>query len=186
MPLRRVALVVSAGFMALAVSAGCVVPLPPPSPLPTPTSVTGVALPFETLVKSEGTCHGLDTEAKLYFVTDPDGLHQALTEVFGDYGNFPAMLEVLKAALQTDFDTHAVLILLRTCQANSSYEAARIDRVVWQEGDGLYVYAQLGDPSPRTGVTPASGGYFHIVSVPWSGPKAGEVKTELIPYHVLL
>ncbi|MCC6458072.1 MAG: hypothetical protein IT328_24180 [Caldilineaceae bacterium] len=164
--------------------AGCAVLMAPPSPLPTPTTVTGTLLPVETIV--QGTvCKKLETEYQVLFVTSEEAWSDVQSELLESISPTTDTARIAEAVQQTDFQTHGLLLAVRTCHPNSSYTIT-IDRVVEVSNEQLYVYVKLRDPAPDRGTEPAETGYYHFARILWPEENADDPTIEVVSYTLLI
>ncbi|HXF62667.1 MAG TPA: hypothetical protein VNK95_13680 [Caldilineaceae bacterium] len=147
---------------------------PPDSPVPTP--VPGAMLPFEIVASGYHYKHQ-PAEVQLFLITDKADISSALsacTPPTLDCDDFFAAL------LTIDLRTHAALVLVRQVYGGLEYKMD-LEHVVLQE-DRLVVYVRLINPAPLTGGETVSGGHFLVAQLPWDGPSADAIQTQLVTY----
>jgi hypothetical protein len=135
-----------------------------------PTPVPGAVLPFEVITSGIHPMRQRDLVG-LYFVTDPAEADPVLVDA----------PELNSTLLATDFDQYAVIVLMRRPFAETGHDMV-LEQVILHD-DTLIVYVKLIEPGPGafTGPGGTSGGYV-VATIPWDGPSADEIKSELVTY----
>jgi len=147
---------------------------PPDSPVPTP--VPGAMLPFEIVASGYHYKHQ-PAELQLFLITDKADIVPVLDVCPVETMNCD---QFHVALLTMDLPTHAALVLVRQVYGGLEYKMD-LEHVVLQE-NRLVVYVRLINPAPLTGGETVSGGHFLIAQLPWDGPPANEILTELVTY----
>ena len=154
-------------------------PLLPLSPLPTPTTMTATLLPVEGVLRGN-VCRELTTEVQVFLLSSEQEWQDLLAQSLANHRVPDFYLSEISG--QTDFQTHRLLLALRTCHSNS-FHTISIDRVV-SVANRLYVYVELGDPAPGSYLDTMADGGFHLVRIPWPEASPDHPTVEVVPYQI--
>ena len=148
--------------------------VPPDSPVPTPAP--GAMLPFEIVASGYHYKHQ-PAEVQLFLITDKADIVPVLGVCPVETMNCD---QFHVALLTMDLPTHAALVLVRQVYGGLEYKMD-LEHVVLQE-DRLVVYVKLTNPDPTKGGVTMGGGHFLVAQIPWDGPPANQILTELVTY----
>jgi hypothetical protein len=154
---------------------------PQVSPIPTPTTIATKLLTVEGLLRGE-VCNELESEYELFFISSEDEWNDILAQTLKGHTVSDSDLAQLEG--QTDFQTHRLLLALRTCHSNIFY-AITIDRVV-SVANQLYIYVELTDPAPSIYLDTYPAGDFYLVRIPWSQENSDNPTLESVDYRVFV
>jgi hypothetical protein len=138
-------------------------------------------LPLETIARGE-ICVDRETEYQLFFVGSESEWNDLWAKVQAD-DPLPAdeNASVIAAVAQTDFQTQALLIVLRCASAGHS---VAINRAVELSDDHLTVYVELSNPAPGVAYPAVAYGNYEIARIPWPQAHSDSPSVEVVDYIV--